>query len=42
MILTNTQSTAFFEDVNHLGIPSDTWLLLEQEGITDIDDLIEF
>ena len=42
MVLTNAQTTAFFENADQMAIPRATVLRLAQEGITSADDLSEF
>ena len=42
MVLTNAQTTAFFENADQMAIPRATVLRLAQEGITSADDLLEF
>jgi hypothetical protein len=42
MPLTVAQTTAFFEHDVQMGIPHDTVLQLQEEGITLVDDLIDF
>eukprot|EP00957_Ditylum_brightwellii_P030288 2294061-Ditylum_brightwellii.AAC.1 len=42
MVLTNAQTTAFFEDNDQLAIPHNTVVHLVNEGISAVDDLEEF
>jgi hypothetical protein len=42
MPLTAAQTTAFFEQDTQMGIPNETVVQLQQEGITTIDDLVDF
>ena len=42
MVLTATQTTAFFEHVDQTGIPHVTMLQLQAEGITSVSDLADF
>ena len=42
MVLTATQTTAFFEHVDQMGIPHVTILQLQAEGITSVSDLADF
>ena len=42
MVLTNAQTTAFFEDADQMGVPNATVVHLNTEGITTVDDLSEF
>jgi hypothetical protein len=42
MVLTNAQMTVFFEGNNQMGIPNDTVIQLQAEGITTVDDLVDF
>jgi hypothetical protein len=42
MVLTAAQTTAFFENPEQMGIPHDTVVQLQQEGITTVDDLADF
>ena len=42
MPLTIAQVTLFFEDDDHLGIPYATRQHLVNEGISTVDDLVEF
>ena len=42
MPLTAAQTTSFFEQDEQMGIPHDTVIQLQQEGITIVDDLIDF
>ena len=42
MVLTNGQVTAFFEFHAQMGIPHATVIQLQAEGITSVDDLIDF
>mgnify|MGYP000426590370 FL=1 len=42
MVLTNGQVTAFFEFNAQMGIPHATVIQLQAEGITSVDDLIDF
>ena len=42
MALTNAQTQAFFENANQMGVPNATRAHLETEGVTAVDDLLEF
>ena len=42
MVLTGTQTTAFFEQPDQMGIPHVTVLQLQAEGITSVSDLADF
>ena len=42
MVFTANQTTAFFEDADQMGLPNNTGVFLQSEGITDVDDLEEF
>ncbi len=42
MVLTAAQTTLFFEDNAQMGIPHATVLQLQNEGISTVDDLIDF
>ena len=42
MVLTNAQTTAFFEGPTQMGIPNATVIQLLAEGITNVDDLVDF
>ena len=42
MVSTNAQITAFFEQEAQMGILAAARLRLQQEGISNIDDLAEF
>ena len=42
MPLTAAQTTNFFEQDAQMGIPHGTVIQLQQEGITIVDDLIDF
>ena len=42
MVLTNAQTTAFFEDAAQMGIPHATVVQLQEEGIDQVDDLVDF
>ena len=42
MVLTAGQTTAFFEDAGQMAIPHATRLQLAVEGITSVDDLLDF
>eukprot|EP00957_Ditylum_brightwellii_P002230 171577-Ditylum_brightwellii.AAC.1 len=42
MVLTNAQTTAFFEDNHQMAIPHNTVVHLMNEGISSVDDLEEF
>jgi hypothetical protein len=42
MPLTAAQTTNFFEQDEQMVIPHDTVIQLQQEGITIVDDLINF
>ena len=42
MVLTAAQNTAFFEDAAQMGIPHETVIQLQQEGISTVADLADF
>ena len=42
MVLTATQTTAFFENQGKMAIPHETRVQLAVEGITLVDDLLDF
>ena len=42
MVFTANQTTAFFTSAAQMGIPARTRTQLEEEGITNVEDLIEF
>ena len=42
MPLTTGQTTLFFEDADSMALPHETVLQLSHEGITIVDDLVEF
>ena len=42
MVFTATQTTAFFEHVDKMGIPHVTMIQLQAEGITSVSDLADF
>ena len=42
MVLTAAQTTAFFENPDQLGIPHETMVQIQQEGIQTVADLGEF
>ena len=42
MVLTVTQTTAFFENPGQMAIPHATRVQLAVEGITTVDDLLDF
>ena len=42
MVLTQAQTQAFFENAAQMGIPHDTAVQLQTEGISDVDDLADF
>jgi hypothetical protein len=42
MPLTGAQQTAFFEDATQMGIPNTTVIQLQQEGIDNVDNLVDF
>ena len=42
MPLTAAQTTAFFEDAGQMGLPNATVVQLQQEGIDNVDDLVDF
>ena len=42
MVLTNAQITQFFEAADQMGIPNETVVRLQAEGITTVDDLVDF
>ena len=42
MVLTAAQTTAFFENPDQLGVPHETMVQIQQEGIQTIADLADF
>ena len=42
MVLTAVQTTAFFENPDQLGIPHETMVQIQQEGIQAVADLADF
>ena len=42
MVLTAAQTTAFFENPDQLGIPHETMVQIQQEGIQTVADLADF
>ena len=42
MVLTATQTTAFFEHADQMGIPHVTVVQLQAKGITSVSDLTDF
>lgn len=42
MVLTANQTTSFFEDADQMGIPHDTRVQMQNEGITGVEDLADF
>jgi len=42
MVLTQAQTTAFFQDAAQMGLPNRTATQLATEGITDATDLADF
>ena len=42
MVLTAAQTTAFFENPDQLGIPHETIVQIQQEGIQTVADLADF
>eukprot|EP00957_Ditylum_brightwellii_P048745 3698594-Ditylum_brightwellii.AAC.1 len=42
MVLTNAQTTVFFEDNDQMAIPHNTVVHLVNKGISTVDDLEEF
>ena len=42
MVLTNAQTSAFFQDADQMAIPVATVLQLQSEGITTVQDLADF
>ena len=42
MPLTNAQTTLFFENDAQMGIPNATVVQLQTEGISQVDDLVDF
>ena len=42
MVLTGTQTTAFFEQLDQMGIPHVTMVQLQAEGIASVSDLADF
>ena len=42
MVLTAAQTTAFFTDADQMGFPAQTYAHMATEGITTVDDLVDF
>ena len=42
MVVTATQTTAFFTEPLQMALPANTRLAIAQEGLEDLNDLIEF
>ena len=42
MVLTAAQATAFFENPDQLGIPHETMVQIQREGIQTVADLADF
>ena len=42
MVLTAAQTTAFFENPDQLGVPHETMVQIQQEGIQTVADLADF
>jgi predicted RecB family nuclease len=42
MVLTQAQTTTFFQDAAQMGLPNRTVTQLATEGITDVTDLADF
>ena len=42
MVLTQLQTTAFFESPDQLGIPHETMVQIQREGIQVVADLADF
>ena len=42
MVLTAAQTTAFFENPDQLGIPHETMVQIQREGIQSVADLADF
>ena len=42
MVLTAAQTTVFFESPDHLGIPHETMVQIQREGIQVVADLADF
>ena len=42
MVLTQLQTTAFFENPDQLGIPHETMVQIQREGIQAVADLADF
>ena len=42
MVLTAAQTTAFFENPDQLGIPHETMVQIQREGIQTVADLADF
>ena len=42
MVLTDRQTTAFFENDSQMAIPHDTVVELNNEGIVTVEDLADF
>ena len=40
--MTAAQTTAFFESADQMGIPNKTNVKIQQEGIDNMDDLVDF
>ena len=42
MVLTGAQITAFFEEITQMAIPHETRIQLQEKGIDDVDELVDF
>ena len=42
MVLTGAQITVFSEETTHMAIPHETRIQLQEEGIDDVDNLVNF
>ena len=42
MVVTATQTTAFFTEPAHMDLPANTRLEISKEGPEDLDDLVKF
>ena len=42
MVVTATQTTDLFTEPGHMALPGNTRLEISQEGLEDLDDLVEF
>ena len=42
MVITSAQTTAFFTEPGNMDIPASTYVAITQEGLEELDDLVEF